>query len=425
MAGGLPPLARPPLFLHTGWRTAGTFLWSRFRSLAGVASYYEPLHESLATVTPATLARSGPLLWESGHPELERPYFDEFAPLLRREAQGVRGYQAAFATDDFFAGPDAALPALRSYLECLITAARERGEQPVFKFCRSLGRAGWMARNFPAAVHIAVVRNPVSQFIAAKHQFVAHDNPYFLLMPLLVLARNAEHAPVASALAHFALALPAEAAEEDRAKARAALALHLRRTEPETWYRGFLAFWLLTLLGIPAMIDAIIDADLFAALPDYRAERAAELADLSGVAIDLGGAARPACCAGRAVDRLGFTRADLWRHHMTAGAFLAESRGPGWMERVPLTNAAALLARATLIGMDHGRLLHAGFRAAEWDALTAYAERVGADQRRSLRRAEQAERMLAAIYRSRSWKVTAPLRRLGACLRHLLRASRG
>ncbi len=429
IAGGVSPLARPPVFVHAGWRTAGTFLWSRFRALAGVSGYYEPLHELLATVSPATLAGHGPLLWASGHPRLARPYFDEFAPLLRTSAPGVRGYRSAFATDDFFAGPDAAQPALRAYLQLLLAAARERGEQPVLKFCRSLGRASWMARNFPEAVHIAVVRNPVSQFIAAKHQFAAHDNPYFLLMPLLVLARNAAHEPVAAVLRNFAVHLPRHAADDDGARARAALAAHLRRTEPEAWYRGFLAFWLLTMLGIPETVDAIIDADLLAACADYQAECAAELAVLSGVAVDLGDATRPACCGGRVADRLGFARADLWRHHAMAAAFLAESEGPDWVEHGPPASAGALLTQATLLGMDRGRLLYAGTRGrtAEWEALAGYAERVGADQRRSLRRAERGERELAAVYQSRSWKVTGPLRQLGGCLRLWIRliAARG
>jgi hypothetical protein len=421
IADGVLPLARPPVFLHAGWRTAGTFLWSRFRALAGVSGYYEPLHESLATVSPATLAGHGSRLWPSGHPRLARPYFEEFAPLLRNAAVGVRGYQSAFATDAFFAGPDTAQPALRAYLQLLLAAAGERAEQPVLKFCRSLGRAGWMVRNFPEAVHIAVVRNPLSQFITAKHQFAAHGNPYFLLMPLRVLARNAAHEPVASALRHFAVHLPPHAADEDWARASAALATHLRRTEPEAWYRGFLAFWLLAMLGIPETIDAIVDADLLAVSADYLAECAVELASLSGVAIDLGAAARPSCCAGRVADRLGFARADLWRHHASAADFIAERKGRDWIERGAAANAGALLTQATLLGMDRGRLLHAGARdrAAEWEALAAYAERVGADQRRSQRRAERAERELASVYQSRSWQVTGPLRRLGGWARFL------
>jgi len=423
MAHSVSPLARPPVFLHSGWRTAGTFLWSRFRAVEGVSGYYEPLHEWLATASPATLVGNGPQLWPSGHPRLARPYFDEFAPLLRGSAPGVRGYQSAFATDDFFAGPDASQPALQAYLRRLLAAAGERGEQPVLKFCRSLGRAGWMARHFPEAAHIAVVRNPVSQFIAAKHQFVAHDNPYFLLMPLLLLARNAGHEPVDQALRRFAVDLPAHAAHRDRARAMAALAGHLRCSEPEAWYRGFLAFWLLTMLGIPETIDAIIDADLLAVSGAYRAECTAELASLSGVAIDLGAATRQACCAGRVADRLGFSRADLWRHHASASAFLAERKGPDWVEHGAGASAGALLTHATLLGMDRGRLLHAGApgRTGEWEALAGYAERVAADHRRSQRRAERAERELAWVYQSRSWKMTGPLRRLGGYARLLAR----
>jgi len=419
IANALSPLARPTVFLHAGWRTAGTFLWSRFRVFKDVAGYYEPLHESLATVTAETLARNGPDAWASGHPRLAHPYFDKFEPLLRKEKPGVRGYMSAFATDDFFAGPDAALPALETYLRRLVEAAHARGEQPVFKFCRSLGRVGWMAKTFPDSVHIAIVRNPVSQFIAARHQSAVHENPYFLLMPLRVLARNASHEAVAAALQHFAVRLPPEAADEDPAKAQAMLTAYLCRTGAEEWYRGFLAFWLLGMLGIPETIDAIIDADLLSSSASYRAECAAELAVLSGVAVDLSTGRREACCAARVTDRLGFGQADLWRYHALAAAFLEAAGGRGWMERGPLASAGALLSYATLLGLGRGRLLEVGGRerTAEWDALAGYAERVGADARRAGRRAEHAERDLAAIHQSRSWKITAPLRRLGGCLR--------
>ncbi len=421
--GGAARLARPPVFLHAGWRTAGTFLWSRFRAFPGVLAYYEPLHESLAAITPATLPRHGPQLWASGHPQLRRSYFDEFAPLFRKSTTGVRAYRRAFATDDFFAGSDADLPALKGYVRLLVERARAGSKQPVLKFCRSLGRAGWMTRNFPEAAHVAVMRDPVSQFIAAKHQLLAHDNPYFLLMPLLVLARNAGQARVAAALRHFEVGLPPAASEESPERAHSVLRAHLRRTEPEAWYRAFLAFWLLSALGIPETIDVIVDANLLSLSPAYRAECEAELAVLSGLAVDLGGAASPGCCAGRAADRLGCTPAALWRHHAMAAAFLAEEAGGDWADRFAPACVGAMLTYGTLLGMGSLHLLRAGAlgRGAEWGALAAYAERAGADARRSERRAERAERELAAVYRSRSWKVTTPFRRLGGRLRQAAR----
>ena len=421
IAGGLARLARPPVFLHAGWRTAGTFLWSRFRALEGVLGYYEPLHESLAAVSASSLAEHGPQRWASGHPQLPRSYFEEFAPLLRRIAAGVRAYRSTFATDDFFAGPDAALPELAAYLGLLVGRAAAAKKQPVLKFCRSLGRAGWMAKNFPEAVHIAVMRDPVSQFISAKHQFVVHGNPYFLAMPLRVLARNAGHARVAAALRAFEVQLPPGAADVSRERAGAILAAHLKRTEPASWYRGYLAFWLLGALAIPESIDAVIDANLLSASAAFRAECEAELAGLSGVAVDLGGGASEACCAGRVADRLGFPRAELWRHHAAASACLAAAAGRDWPDRFVPACIGAMLMSGTLLGM--GRLFPAGGLAqgAEWEALSAYAEGAGADARRAERRAERAERELAAVYGSRSWKATALLRLLGGRLRQAAR----
>jgi hypothetical protein len=46
------------VFLHAGYRTAGTWLWSCFRRLNEVTAYYEPLHEMLSTIDSANLATS-------------------------------------------------------------------------------------------------------------------------------------------------------------------------------------------------------------------------------------------------------------------------------------------------------------------------------------------------------------------------------
>ena len=48
---------RPPVFLHCGWRTRGTWLWNRFRTAPGITGYYEPLSEALGSVRRTTLAQ--------------------------------------------------------------------------------------------------------------------------------------------------------------------------------------------------------------------------------------------------------------------------------------------------------------------------------------------------------------------------------
>ena len=158
------PAGLPPVFLHCGWRTRGTWIWNQFRRQFGIADYYEPLAESLAWIRKGTLASIDADNWPSGHKGLDRPYFDGFRPLLAPTGPGVQGYRTRFATDDFFAAPDTPLPELERYLHRLIDTAQARGEQPVLKFCRSMGRIAWMQRRFPGAVHVAVLRNPFAQF---------------------------------------------------------------------------------------------------------------------------------------------------------------------------------------------------------------------------------------------------------------------
>ncbi len=244
-----------PVFLHTGWRTRGTWLWSRFRLQAGTTCFYEPLAEDLATLSPAAIASVDSGGWKSGHPPLHRPYFSEFRPLLKTIVRGVQQHDPEFAVAGFFAEPDAAMPDLRHYIELLLRSAHAKGGQPVLKFCRSLGRIGWMQRNFPQAVHIGLLRNPLAQFISAQRQFQRHDNSYFLAMPLLLLAMHRDVPEVAAALRHLAVALPSL---PPQASLRANLnecASHLRSGEASTWYRGFLAYWMATAARIPDTIS--------------------------------------------------------------------------------------------------------------------------------------------------------------------------
>ena len=69
--------AHPPVFLHCGWRTRGTWIWNRFREMRGVAGYYEPFSETLAKLRPGSVASFTAESWPSGHRDLARPYFDE------------------------------------------------------------------------------------------------------------------------------------------------------------------------------------------------------------------------------------------------------------------------------------------------------------------------------------------------------------
>ncbi|MGE8488647.1 MAG: hypothetical protein ACN6OQ_09920, partial [Paraburkholderia nemoris] len=41
------------VFLHTGWRSAGTWVWSRLRALDSATGFYEPFSNVLADLSVA------------------------------------------------------------------------------------------------------------------------------------------------------------------------------------------------------------------------------------------------------------------------------------------------------------------------------------------------------------------------------------
>lgn len=270
---------RRAVFLYSaGWRTAGTYLWARLRSLPGVTGFYEPLHEDLAGLTPAGIAERRADAWESGHPEMA-PYFAEFAPLLRPEG-GVLGYRPGFAVDRLHE-PEA--EALVAYLGGLIAAAERAGGIAVFKFCRASLRFALLRRAFPQALHLAVDRNPLSQFASAWKQWVRFRNPYFLASPLLVLARNQETAE--GVFWRDALGCRPDApGGEAGAGDHPSLAPLIAAMPAAALYRIFLAHWGLIHQGLAGA--EILATELLGADPAARARLARRLRRAGAPAAD-------------------------------------------------------------------------------------------------------------------------------------------
>jgi hypothetical protein len=401
----LHPLAHPPVFLHCGWRTRGTWVWDRFRRMHGVAGYYEPLNEMLASVRSGTLASINGESWPSGHRSLDRPYFDEYRPLLKRNGSGVQGYYTRFAVDDFFAAPDTALPELDHYLRRMIRTAEERGEQPVLKFCRSVGRIGWMQRHFPEAVHIAVLRNPYAQFASELRQFVLHGNGYFIAMPLLLLAMHRDLPMVNACIRHLGTELPSPPECHSLGGRLAGYEASMRSGSPAAWYRGFLAFWALAAAAMPDTMDLIINGDLLEHSSRYRRQCEFELAMLTGQMVDFGEAG----CSDsiKKTDATCLRRSEFLDAHRGADRFLAEQVGVDWANKPNLGGVAMLLTETVRqASCLEGPVLPKMER--DFEVMLS-----------AMGRAAWAERELAAVHASRSWRITAPLRWLRSQLRQV------
>jgi len=280
------PLPRA-VFLHTGWRSSGTWIWEQFRALPEVVAFYEPLHEQFALVRrselvkpPAHAARI------HGHPESMRPYFEEFEPLFSRTTGRLRYYKIAFAVDEYFAVPERRHRGLARYLQSLLDFATSIGKAPVLKFARSMGRVGWLRQNFSHAVHVAVLRDPWTQWASSWKMYADEENDYFVVMPRMVLASNLADPRVRAAVERMGLALGSPAGRTFGARHKACEAV-ARGASPEALYRVFLALWTLCAYEAIACAHTCVDIDKLAASSDYRARVQATLAALTGLTPDL------------------------------------------------------------------------------------------------------------------------------------------
>ena len=283
------------VFLHTGYRTAGTWLWSRFRELPGVTAYYEPLHEMLATLDRATLDKSTADSWRSGHPQLDTPYFAEYADLLDPERCGVPGFDERFAIDRFTADAPVEAERIEAYLQGLIDAAHARGTVPVFKFCRSLGRLPWFRATFADAAHIVVEKNPISQWQSCWELFALHGNAHFVAVPLAVLASNLGEPIVTRVLNALKVDLPFLPGSPETQTLAASLAFYKQQAgqmPAADVYRAFLAHWLLTLQHAATHAQAIFDCDLAVRSPAYAHSAERWIESLTGLTPTLSNARR-------------------------------------------------------------------------------------------------------------------------------------
>ncbi len=372
LSGSHQPAARAgqAVFLHTGWRSGGTWIWSRCRAYAQVHGYYEPLHEHAARFRRRDVETMRPGSWQSNHSETA-PYFEEFRDLIPAHGRGVALYQPRFAFDGFFRAPDdPADPALESYLSSLMAGPVAQGRLPVLKFCRSMGRVGWFERRFPDALHAVVLRNPVAQYESGQRLLQDQRNRYFALAPMLVLARNARNPAVREAALALGVNIPT-LYSDDMDYAVEACWLHVRRLSPAEHYRGFLAFWTLCATAALDSEALVIDLDAIATDLEHRRDVETALQVRIGEPIQLVPRARSASdlapppagwreAHGAAEvlvltrrDRLSAARMDIILEKLAGGTpgswltpRLPDAQRPGSFPRRTLTAAEILLARA-------------------------------------------------------------------------------
>jgi hypothetical protein len=279
------------IFLHTGWRSAGTWVWSRLRLLDTVTALYEPLSNILSDLTVDDIGAFAPT-YNSGHPPLEAPYYNEYRPFIREGSRGVIGYRKYFGIDRFGHAPDGDFPALQSYLHTLCERTQAAGKVPVFKFCRSSGRLPWLQRAFPDALHAVVLRNPAAQFASGWLLNQQWNNPFFVAAPFRVLGLNQTEPIVRQVIDLCEVRLPpAPSGAAASADEYAAICEQFARTvEGANAYRAFIALWILCAVRICDDVDLVIDMDRLGQSPAYADSLRASFHRSTGLNADFGGA---------------------------------------------------------------------------------------------------------------------------------------
>jgi hypothetical protein len=276
------------IFLHTGWRSAGTWVWSRFRALESVNAFYEPLSNLLGELRLADIPDIRPTS-DSGHPPLGAPYYDEYRSFMQERGRGVAGYRKRFSIDRFGDTPDDEFPAMRAYLQNLQDRSLDLGKLPVFKFCRSSGRLPWLRSAFPQAVHAVVLRNPAAQFASGWMLNQQWSNPFFVAAPFRVLGLNQAEPVVKRAIETFGVSLPSFTSTSVEEYA-AVCEQYARTAEGSNAYRAFVALWSLCASRIADGSDLVIDADRLGQSPEYASELRAQVRAHANITPDFSGA---------------------------------------------------------------------------------------------------------------------------------------
>ncbi len=274
--------SRNRVFIHSNWRSGGTYFWSKFRLHQAVYGYYEPLFEGLARISAATILTDRS--WSALGHNLTAPSKLEYLPHL--DAQGVAGFPVDYCYGGYFLSPRDEAPELQSYFAQLIEFADAQAKIPAFGMVRSGLRIGWFKARF-GGCHIAIRRSHRHRWISYLRQ-AAQGGPYFLERGLIIVGRNRDHPALAGLL--DLLDLP------DLGRARAHEEHYRAAMATFSVPRHYVIFaYLARLQQIEAERHADLLIDLDQVTRDAKAARAAEdrLTDLTGLDLALGDCVLP------------------------------------------------------------------------------------------------------------------------------------
>lgn len=275
------------LFIHSGWRTGSTYVWTKFRQHPACIGFYEPFNEMLSAMSATDIYTARHDLAALKHSEIGLPYFHEYIPLLGPKGHPL--FRLEFSYRNYFAAGEP-LPDQRAYVESLLGLAAKLGKRPVLGFVRSLGRAAWFRQAFAEAANIVVIRSPLGQWLSARQLAQQHNHEFFDPMQTLILAQARGSAAVVEEARRRGI----PRLDDHPLPAALALAHQLSaKASPGERFERFAALYVLSYLAALPNADLVVDMDRLSAEPAYQAETAAAIHALTGLEMDFSDAAMP------------------------------------------------------------------------------------------------------------------------------------
>jgi len=251
-----------PVFLHSQFRCASTYIFNRFRSDGGFCTYYEPLHHDLVKLRKHKLDLWGydsKTTGDVNHPDLNKPHFYEFKRCFRGDEEVLPFFDKAYSYDQFF---EVTGEGFKSYIDNMVNSAPE-GKRPVLQFNRTSLRVDWFADNFTAGTNVVLIRNPRDQF----DSYVSAGGNIFLVMNLIIVTRSSAMNPFARLTRELQLSgyRSENITDEIKHYSKVAKTLSL-----ETHYRVFLSIWIEAYKHAKSYADLVINMDRASREADYR-----------------------------------------------------------------------------------------------------------------------------------------------------------
>jgi len=277
---------RLPVFIHGGFRTSSTWLWSKFRQNPQFWCYYEIFNGAIQSVDTLNFEKFSSSAWNSRHPK-SQPYYIEYLPLLD-DTPRLTFSPLEKQHGEYFIPPGGISAQLdrrsKAYVARLIHAAQSQYQkQPVLSCTGMLGKVAGLKRGF-GGIHLLLIRNLFSQWNSYSGQQREGVSFFFdYLFGALKFARDDA----------FLLYLK-EFSKVDEFESSGEWA---SRNRYDDVFCVFVAFHVYLLVHASRHCDVVIDSNKLAVEHNgYRQNMESTLAQLIGHHVDLSGARESLDC---------------------------------------------------------------------------------------------------------------------------------